>query len=446
MEIDPKIFRAYDVRGTYPDQIDEEVAYIIAKAFAKKVNPKKVVVGQDLRESSSKMKESVIKGLIEMGVDVDDAGKMTNPMIGFANFNYGYDGAIILSASHNPIGYGGMKMTTKGAVTIPGDDPELIKLAKANNFVDPEDCGKIKNKDIVNDYVEFVRSFVDLSKLKKQKILFDGAFGSVCLILDKVLEGLPVERVDLHLEPDEDFGGLPEPNPLNTEVQKEALDLALKEGPDFSVMWDGDGDRVFFLDENGCFVNAPYITAVLIEFIAKKYPDQPVVCDQRIIWPLEKATEKHGLELIQSKSGYRFLKEKMSKNNASFGAEMTAHYFFEKTSYMDNGIMPFLMLWQIISESGKKLSELVAPYQQGHFMIDEIKFQIEDPSIANNAIKEKYKDGRISEEDGITIEFDNWRFNFRSSNTEPIAKLNLEARSRELMDAKVAEITGVING
>lgn len=444
MKIDQKIFRAYDVRGTYPDQINEDIVYIIAKAFALKIKPKKVIVGQDLRESSTKMKELVIKGLLEMGVDVDDAGKMTNPMIGFANFNYGYDGAIILSASHNPIGYGGMKMTTRGAVTIPGDDRELIKLANENQFQDAQVKGKLATKDIILDYVKFVRSFVDLKLLKKQKILFDTTCGSVCLVLDKVLESLPVERISLHSKPDKTFGGLPEPNPLNSDVQKEALELAQKEKPNFSVMWDGDGDRVFFLDENGKFVNAPYITAVLVDFIAKKYPDQPIVCDQRIIWPIQKAAQECSLKVILSKSGYRFIKEKMSDNRASFGAEMTAHYFFEKTKYMDNGIMPFLMIWQIISESEKTLSELVAPYKQGHFMIDEIKFQIEDLTKINEKIKEKYHDGKINEDDGITVDYPNWRFNFRGSNTEPVAKLNLESKGEKLLREKVSEIKNLI--
>jgi phosphomannomutase len=443
--IDPKIFRAYDIRGTYPDQINEDVASVIAKAFAQKIKPGKVVVGQDLREASSNMKNSVMEGLLDMGVDVDDAGEMTNPMIGFANFYYGYDGAIILSASHNPIGYGGMKMTKEGAVTIPGDDPELVNLASRNDFQDAKVKGNLAKKDIIADYVKFARSFVDIKKLERKRILFDATFGSVCLILDRVLEGLSVERVDLHTKPDKNFGGLPEPNPLNIGVQKEALELARKEKPDFSVMWDGDGDRVFFLDEKGRFVHAPYITAVLVDFIAKKYPNQSIVCDQRVIWPIQKAADEHNIKLIKSKSGYRFLKEVMSQNKASFGAEMTAHYFFEYTKYMDNGIIPFLMIWQIVSESKKTLSELVAPYKDGHFMIDEIKFQIEDLSSINQKIKARYSDGKINEVDGITVEYPNWRFNFRGSNTEPVAKLNMEAKDKELIDDKIAEIKKIID-
>jgi len=446
MQIDPKIFRAYDVRGTYPDQINEEVATIIAKAFAQKIKPKKVVVGQDLREASSKMKGSVIEALLEIGVDVDDAGKMTNPMIGYANFNYGYDGAIILSASHNPIGYGGMKMTKKNAITVAGDDQELVALVQKNDFENAPEPGQLTKKDIVDDYVAFVRSLVEIDKLVPKKILFDPTFGSVCLILNKVLAGLPVEKVSLHDRPDKQFGGLPEPNPLNSEIKKEAVALSQQEKPDFSVLWDGDGDRVFFLDENGEFINAPYITALLVNYAVREKPGQSIVCDKRIIWPIQKACDQNKVELIKSKSGYRFIKEAMRNNKSSFGAEMTAHYFFEDTKYMDNGVIPFLMVWQMVSESGQTLSQLVAPYQQGHFMIDEIKFQIEDLGEINQKLKEKYADGKIDEEDGVTVEYENWRFNFRGSNTEPVAKLNLEAKDKALLDERFEEVKQIIEG
>ena len=443
MKIDPKIFRAYDVRGTYPDQMNEDSAYRIAKAYAKKINPKKVVVGQDLREASTNMKDAVIRGLTEMGVDVFDAGEMTNPMIGFAVFNYGYDGGIILSASHNPVGYGGMKMMKKNAVTIPGDDEDLISYA-LQDLPNCKEKGKVEKIDIIDDYVKFVLTFIDKNKLKKKKILFDTTYGSVSLILDKILNGLPVDKISLHDRPDKNFGGLPEPNPLNREVQQEAVELAKKERPDFAVMWDGDGDRVFFLDENAQFIPAPYISAALIKEIAKLYPSQSIVGDRRINWPLKKAAEENGLKLLMSKSGYRFFKEVMGDNNSSFGAEMSAHYFFEKTKYMDNGIIPFLMMWQLVSQEGKKLSEIVRPYRANHFMIDEMKFPVEDIEKVNVEIKKKYSGGKLDEEDGVTIEFPDWRFNFRGSNTEPVAKLNLEARDEKLMLDKTQELKRII--
>jgi phosphomannomutase len=443
--IDQSIFRAYDVRGTYPDQLNEETAYKVACAYAEIIEPKRVIVGRDLREASEEMFESVVRALVDRGVEVSDAGQMTNPMIGFGVFNYDFDGGIILSASHNPIGYGGMKMTKKGAVTLPGNDPDLIRLANEGVPDYDGEKGQIKKIDIFSDYIKFVRSAVDLTSLAKKKILFDAMYGSVGLILDRVLQDLPVERVDLHTKPDKLFGGLSEPNPLNPEIQKEALTLAKEQKPDFSVMWDGDGDRVFFLDENGEFVAAPYITAALVEVVAKKYPGASVVCDERIIWPMALACKNTGMRQVPSKSGYRFLKEAMMREDSVFGAEMTAHYFFKETKYMDNGIIPFLMIWQLLSESGKTLSQVVAPYKKDHFMIDELKYTVTNPSPIIDKLKERYDDGQISEMDGLTVEFPDWRFNFRSSNTEPAAKLNLEARSKDLMIEKTEEIGKIIN-
>lgn len=442
--IDEKVFRAYDVRGTYPDQMNEDLSYRIACAYAEVVKPKTVVVGRDLRDASERMFESVVRALVDRGVNVRDAGLMTNPMIGFAVFNYEFDGGIILSASHNPIGYGGMKMTKANAVTVPGDDENLKRYAISGvpSYEGPK--GSVEKIDIKNDYVKFVRSLIDIKSLKSKRVLFDAMYGSVGLILDDVLSGLPVERINLHTKPDKMFGGLSEPNPLNIEIQKEALELAAKEKPDFTVMWDGDGDRVFFLDENGRFVNAPYITAALVEVVSKKHPGKSVVCDERIIWPMMRAAERSGVTVVPSISGYRFMKDTMMKNDSSFGAETTAHYFFKETKYMDNGVIPFLMIWELLSKTGKTLSELVAPYKENHAMIDEIKFKIEDPTSIISKMKEAFSDASIGERDGLTVEYDDWRFNFRSSNTEPAAKLNLEAKNEKLMKEKLEIVQKII--
>ena len=443
--IDSKIFRAYDVRGTYPDQLNEEIAAKVACAYAEKLKPKTVVVGRDLREASEKMFDAVVKTLIQRGINVKDVGRITNPMMGFAVFNYGFDGGIILSASHNPIGYGGMKMFKKNAVTIPGNDEEIKKLATEGcpPYQGPE--GEVEKIDIFDDYIKFVRGTIDLSKLTRQKILFDPCYGSVGLVLDKLLQGLPVERVDLHTNPDKNFGGLSEPNPLNPEIHKEALDQAKKERPDFGVLWDGDGDRIFFIDENGKFINAPYITAVLVEAVSKKHPNSAVISDVRIRWPIELACKNSGMHYIESKSGYRFIKEKMMENNGVFGAEMTAHYFFKETENMDNGLIPFFMIWELLSKTGKKLSELVAPYQKDHFMMDEVKFEIENPEPVILKLRNEYSDCQINELDGLTVESPEFRFNFRASNTEPVAKLNMEAKSREILEREKEKLIEIIN-
>lgn len=444
MKIDEAIFRAYDVRGTYPDQLNEEVASRVALAFAEKVKPKTVVVGRDLREASEKMENAVKEALISRGIKVFEAGAMTNPMMGFAVFNYGYDGGIILSASHNPIGYGGLKMFEKDAVSIPGEDKEIKKysLVGVPNYIGKK--GSVEKIDIACDYIELIKSTIDTSRLSQKKILFDPMYGSVNLIIDKVLKGLPIERVNLHTKPDKLFGGLSEPNPLNPKIMREALELAKKEKPDFGVMWDGDGDRVFFIDERGDFIDAPYITAVLAEHILKIKPGSKIVGDTRIIWPIEKSVTQNGGKFVESKSGYRFLKEKMSEVGAPFAAEMTAHYFFEEMRNMDNGIIPFLMIWSLLSEKKCTLSELVAPYKEGHFMMEEVKKEVDNVEKVLGSVKKAYKDYCSHTMDGLSILSDQFRFNIRSSNTEPVIKLNMEARSREVLDKEKKKVLNLI--
>ena len=444
MKIDQSIFRAYDVRGTYPDQLNEEVARKVALAYAEKLKPETVVVGRDLREASEKMEGAVKEALISRGVKVYDAGEMTNPMMGFAVFNYNYDGGIILSASHNPIGYGGLKMFTKNAVSVPGEDAEIknYSLNGVSNY--SGEIGSIDKIDIADDYINFLRSVIDISGLKKKKILFDPMFGSVNLILDKILTDLPVEEIKIHDRADKLFGGLFEPNPYNYQMQKDALEAVKKHKPDFGVMWDGDGDRVFFIDENADFIEAPYVTAILCEYILTQKPKSKIVCDTRIIWPIEEAVKKSGGTLVESRSGYRFLKEKMTEVDAPFAAETTAHYFFQEMKNMDNGIIPFLMVWKLISDSGKTLSQLIAPYKKDHFMMEEIKKEVSDIDEVIEQVKNQYNGYESHNLDGLSIISDQFRFNLRSSNTEPVIKLNMEAKSKEILETEKDKIISLL--
>ncbi|MFA5158854.1 MAG: hypothetical protein WC451_06785 [Patescibacteria group bacterium] len=444
MEIDQSIFRAYDVRGTYPDQLNEDVAGKVALAYAEKLKPKTVVVGRDLREASEKMEGAVKEALISRGIKVYDAGEMTNPMMGFAVFNYGYDGGIILSASHNPIGYGGLKMFSRNAVSIPGEDAEIKKfsLEDVSDYVG--EPGSVEKIDIVDDYVRFLCSVIDVSGLQKKKIVFDPMFGSVNLILDRVLAGLPDEAIKIHDIADKLFGGLSEPNPYNYQMQKDALEAVKKHKPDFGVMWDGDGDRVFFIDENANFIEAPYITAILCEYILSQKPKSKIVCDTRIIWPIEEAVKKSGGTLVESRSGYRFLKEKMTEVDAPFAAETTAHYFFQEMKNMDNGIIPFLMVWKLLSDSDKTLSQLIAPYKKDHFMMEEIKKEVADINQVLEKVKTQYQEYESHDLDGLSILSKEFRFNLRSSNTEPVIKLNMEAKSEEILEAEKSKILALL--
>ncbi len=444
MEINEKIFKAYDVRGIYPDQLNGEIAYKIAVSYAKKIKPKQVIVGKDMRQASDEIYDQIVEGLIDQGVDVFLAGRMTNPMIGFATWFYAYDGGIIASASHNPVGYGGIKMMSKGAVSIPGEDTELKSGVIEGNFDSLGDKGSATEVNINKDYIKFLLKFVNISKLKKTKIFFDPLYGSVGLIIKDLLNELPVEPVYNNADPDQNFGGLSEPNPLNSQVRGGSVEKFKKSGAEFGVIWDGDGDRCFFLDEAGNFIDAPYITALLCEQLSKKYPKLKVVGDARIIWPIEKAVTENDGQFFSTKAGYRFLKEKMLKEGAEFGAEMTAHYFFKENHYCDNGIIPFLLVWQIISESGQKLSQLLSKYQAGHALSEEIKFQVEDPAEMIKTVKENYREFSQNELDGLTVESPEFRFNLRGSNTEPVVKLNMEAKSQEILKREKEKLLSIV--
>lgn len=442
--IDEKIFKAYDVRGFYPEQLNEKIAYKIAVSYAKKINPKTVIVGKDIRESSDKIYEQLLKGLVDQGVNVKAAGRMTNPMIGFGVWNYSYDGGLIASASHNPIGYGGIKLMKEKAVSIGGSDEELKYGVVNGEFEPSEEKGTIEEVSIKEDYIKFLKTMVDEGKIKKIKVFLDPLYGSVGLIIKDLLSDFPIDAVYNNAEPNPEFGGLAEPNPLNPEVRKGSIEAFMKSGAEFGVIWDGDGDRCFFLDENGNFVDAPYITAALSAYILKKFPGAKIVCDPRIVWPIKKAVKENGGEFFTAKSGYKFIKEKMAEIDGQFGAEMTAHYFFKENQNSDNGIIPFLLMYQIVCETGKKLSEIVAPYREGHVLIEEVKLQVEDPSEMISKIKEAYKDSKQDELDGLTIESDEFRFNLRASNTEPVAKLNMEARSEEIIEREKEKLLKII--
>lgn len=444
--IDQKIFKAYDVRGTYPDQLNEEISYKIASSYAKKIKPKTVIVGKDVRAASDAVYEKLIEGLVDQGVNVKAAGRMTNPMIGFGTWYYDFDGGLIASASHNPIGYGGIKMMKKGAVSIAGEDEELKLGVLEWDDAKAEEKGSVEDIDIKGDYIKFLKTFVEEGKLSKIKVFLDPLFGAVGIVIKDLLADFPIDPVYNNVEPDPNFGGLPEPNPLNSSVRQESIEAFKESGADFGVIWDGDGDRCFFLDEKGNFVDAPYITALMSEYILKNNPRGKVVGDPRIIWPIQKATEKMGGEFVSAKSGYRFIKEKMAEVDAVFGAEMTAHYFFKEDHNCDNGIIPFLIVLQIVCESGKKLSELVAPYKEGHVLIEEVKLKIEDPSELIAKIKEEYRDYDQNELDGLTVQSDEFRFNLRASNTEPVAKLNMEAISEEIVIKEKNKLLNIIGG
>ncbi len=467
------IFRAYDIRGTYPDKINGKIAYKIAIAFANKLNPKTVAVGKDMRSASDDVCDGIINGLLDSGVNVKNMGQITNPMLGFSVWKYGLDGGIIASASHDAIGYAGIKMMSKNAITVAGNDPEIKNPVLSDDLKTSDTKGKIENLDIKADYLKFLLSFIDAKSIKPLKVFINPFFGSIGLIIKDIIKNLPIKPIYFQAEPTKDFGKIIEPDPLTKEIRTDSITEFKKSGSDFGTMWDGDGDRCFFIDENGDFINAPYITALISKHILEKYPNSKIVGDSRIIWPIQKSIKENNGKFIESKAGYKFIKEKMAKVNAILGAEMSGHYFFKSNHNCDNGIIPLFWILEILSQTDKKLSQLVAPYKQGHFMIDEIEIvgknfdeiskklkshftglkQCSSSFSLFNTLKRglRYFDAnhdfnnyKINETDGLTVEADDFRFNIRPSNTEPDIKLNIEAKSKKTLDQIKTEVLKLI--
>jgi phosphomannomutase len=443
---DESIFKAYDIRGVYPDQIDEEAAYKIAQAYAKLFEPKAVVLGRDVRLSGPALWEAAKNGFIDHGVDVVDIGVITTDMMYFAVANYGYDGGITISASHNPKEYNGMKLVRAGALPISGDTGinDIKKLAMDGYGFQAPIKGELKHREIQDEYVEKCLTFIDKTKIKPFKVVANAMFG--CALQNVIKMNLPINLVLMNETPD---GNFPkgQPDPLQGQNQIETVEIIKKEKPDFGVAWDADADRFFLFDENGRFIPGYYITAFLAKHIILKHPGQTVICDPRLNWAVHEKVIQAGGQVIVNKVGHSFIKERMRKNKVIFAGEMSGHYYFRDFFYCDNGLIPFLMLLQIFSETEKKVSDLFGAYFFRYPISGEINTKLPDQSMVApilQKIEDRYKDAKIEKIDGLSIEYDAWRANIRSSNTEPLIRLNVEAKDDGTLKAKTDELLAMI--
>jgi len=430
-----KIFKAYDIRGIYPSEINEKMVYETAKGYVKVFNPKTIAVGMDARLSSPALKDSLLNGLLECGVDVIDIGGITTDMLYFTVGKYGYDGGIIVSASHNPGEYNGLKMVREKACAISSDTGlfEIRDMMKAGKHMSApaNQKGTVKNKEILDDYISHVLSFIDTSKIKPFKIVANANFGYVSKSLQPIFKTIPLQVMPLNFEPDGSFPKGP-PDPLLPGNRTETSQLIQKESADFGVAWDADADRVMFFDEKGEFVSGAYIGALLASIMLDKNgADNKIIYDPRTTWPILKAVQAKGGTPILWKCGHTFIKDKMRSDNALFASEMSAHYYFRDNYYADNGLIPFLLILEHLSNTGLTFSQMMQPYLQDHCMLGETNFRVSDVPRVINQIKNRFKDGEINEIDGYSVETNNWRFNIRASNTEPLLRLNVEARTTE---------------
>ena len=444
------VFRAYDIRGIYPEAIDEEGYYRIAKAYVYLFKPKSMVVGMDARLSSPPLKAALTRGFLDAGVDVIDIGKITTDMLYFAVGASDYSGGIVVSASHNPKQYNGMKLVREKAAAISSDTGlfdirDVLKEGK-DAEVTSDKKGSCIERDILDDYLAHVLKSVDTTSIRKFRFVGNANFGYVSRPVAALVQRLGLDLLPLNFEPDGSFPKGP-PDPMLPANRTETEQLVRDEHTDFGTIWDADADRVMFVDEGGRFISGAYVTALLADILLEKYGSgNGIIFDPRVIWPTLEVVNKKGGRPIISKGGHAFIKDRMRKENALFAGEMSAHYYFRENFYADNGIIPFLLILEHLSKLGVTFSEMMAPYMAGHFMSGELNYKVKDINKVIAAVREKYQ-GQGSEDftDGYSLETPEWRFNIRPSNTEPLLRLNIEARKDGLVEQITGEIEKIID-
>jgi phosphomannomutase len=444
--LDPKVFKAYDVRGTHPGELDEAGAEAIGRAYVEQFEPRRMAVGRDMRLSSPAMQEALMRGARSAGADVLDLGLVGTEMVYFAVGSLGLDGGAMVTASHNPKEYTGMKLVRRGALPVGGESGllDIRDRALASGESSPaEAAGSIEAYDIWPAYVERVLSFVEVPAIEPLRVVIDAANGMAGAMLPPVLERLPVETVRCYFEPDGTFPNH-EPNPLLPENREFIVRKTLEEGADLGVAFDGDGDRCFFVDDTGEFVPGDFVTALFAESLLEKEPGAKVIYDVRASRAVPETIERDGGVALVNRVGHAFIKARMRKEEAAFAGEVSGHYYFRDFSQADSGVVPFLLMLELISKKGRRLSEILAPLRSRYFITGELNTPVPDVALKLQELKERYADGRISHLDGISVDFDDWHFNVRPSNTEPLLRLNLEATSEELMERKRDEVLALI--
>ena len=450
--LDPSIFKAYDVRGVYPTQLDEAGAHAIGRAFVEHFEPRRIAIGRDMRISAPKMTRAVIDGATDGGADVVDIGMVGTEMLYYAVGELSLDGGIAVTASHNPKEYTGMKIVRRGALPVGGDSGLLEIRDRATAYADSSrglapaggPRGRVTEQDVYPSFVERVLSFVDVDAVGPLRVVVDAANGMAGAMLPPVLDRLPLQATRCHFEPDGTFPNH-EPNPLLPENREFIVAKTLEERADLGVAYDGDADRCFFVDDAGEFVPGDFVTALLAESILEKEPGGKVIYDVRASWAVPETIERAGGVPLLNRVGHAFFKHRMREEDAVFGGEVSAHYYFRDFSQADSGVVPFLLMVELLSKRGARLSDLLRPYRERYFLTGELNTPVADVAVKLQELKERFgAEGRVSHLDGISVDADDWHMNVRPSNTEPLLRLNLEARSRALMERKRDEVLAVI--
>jgi phosphomannomutase len=441
-------FKAYDLRGRIPVELNDEVAYLVGRGYAQFLNPKRVVVGRDIRLSSAALTDALCRGLTESGVDVYDIGICGTEGVYFATFDGGYDGGIMITASHNPPDYNGMKFVREESKPISGDNglKEIRGFAERGEFPTPLREGVRHRIDTMSAYVAHLLSYVDVAKLKPLKIVVNAGNGGAGLVIDRLEPQLPFEFIKVHHEADGNFpNGIP--NPMLEENRPPTVAAILSAGADFGIAWDGDFDRCFFFDERGRFIEGYYLVGLLASVLLRGEAGGRVVHDPRLTWNTIEVVKASGGVPVLSKSGHAFIKQRMREVDGVYGGEMSAHHYFRRFAYCDSGMIPWLIVAQIVSETGRTLSDLVDERIALFPVSGELNYRVPDAKATIAAFESRYSAQAliVDRTDGLSFEFADWRFNLRSSNTEPLIRLNVEARgSVSLAKAKTEECLSVL--
>ena len=453
--MDESIFKAYDVRGIHPDQMDEELAYRLGRGFSRvlsdlqdvPVEELRVALGRDMRLSAPAMAAAYARGISDEGADVLDIGMVGTEMVYWTVGSRELDGGLMCTASHNPPAYTGAKLVKRGAIALSGDSGigELREIVTRGEpgpaSVSP---GEIATEDVAEEFRAAALGYIDASSIRPLKVVLDGGNGMAGPMVGPLLDTFPIEQVPTYWEPDGEFPDH-EPNPLLEENRRFIIDKVREADADLGIAWDGDADRCFFIDDTGEFVAGDFLTALLAEALLRKEPGATVLYDVRASRAVADIVDGHGGTAMVNRVGHAFFKARMRETGAAFGGEVSGHYYFRDFYCADSGTLPALLLLELLSVEGKKLSELLEPLRSRYFISGEINSEVSDQDAKTDELRSKYSDGRLDELDGISIDYDDWHFNVRPSNTEPLMRLNLESLvSREHMEEKRDELLELI--
>ena len=444
MKVDPSIFKAYDIRGVYPLQLNEKAAYLVGRSFAEFLKPKKVIVGRDMRLSGPVLKKNLIDGLTDQGVDVVDVGMVSTDAYYFVCSKLGIPG-IMVTASHNPKEFNGFKMVRKMPYLLSGDEgiQDIRRLVEEGKFSKVTKKGKIIKRDYTGQFIKRVLSFVNIKEIRPLKVIADTANGMVGPFLTKLYSNLPVKLKLIYGKPD---GNLPNHglDPLMPENREKIEKLVVSEKADLGFMFDGDGDRFFVIDDRGKFVSGDFLTAILGKYLLEKHPGSKIIYDIRASWAVPDLIAESGGKSMFERVGHAFIKRRMADENGLFAGEITGHYYFRDFNYSDSGLIPSLLVLEMLSRKKVKMSDLLKPLEQKYFISGEINSKVADPVSKIKQLTKKYNDGQQNMLDGITVFYNDWHFNVRISNTESLLRLNVDAKSKTLMESKRDEILALI--